>query len=134
MEEESILEEFKNVKLQLKEKSMDEEEFDATRETCMLLGGKLMDIRAKQHRCYSDNEDLEIVINREIMAIRYNITLSVVIFIYIGFAIECIALIVGLKIKISSKWMLNKSEQVHLSGKEAQHHLIDSDPESPLHL
>lgn len=84
MEEESILEEFKNVKLQLKEKSMDEEEFDATRETCMLLGGKLMDIRAKQHRCYSDNEDLEIVINREIMAIRYNITLSVVIFIYIG--------------------------------------------------
>ena len=51
---------------------MDEEEFDATRETCMLLGGKLMDIRAKQHRCYSDNEDLEIVINREIMAIRYN--------------------------------------------------------------
>lgn len=72
MEEESILEEFKNVKLQLKEKSMDEEEFDATRETCMLLGGKLMDIRAKQHRCYSDNEDLEIVINREIMAIRYN--------------------------------------------------------------
>lgn len=49
---------------------MDEEEFDATRETCMLLGGKLMDIRAKQHRCYSDNEDLEIVINKEIMAIR----------------------------------------------------------------
>ena len=69
-EEERILEEFKKVKLQLKEKSMDEEEFDATRETCMLLGGKLMDIRAKQHRCYSDNEDLEIIINKEIMAIR----------------------------------------------------------------
>ena len=64
------MEQFKNVKLQMQEKSMDEEEFDATRETCMLLGGKLMDIRAKQHRCYSDNEDLEIVINRDIMAIR----------------------------------------------------------------
>ena len=49
---------------------MDEEEFDATRETCMLLGGKLMETRAKQNRCYSDNEDLEMVINREIMAIR----------------------------------------------------------------
>ena len=50
---------------------MDEEEFDATRETCMVLGGKLMETRAKQNRCYSDNEDLEMVINREIMAIRY---------------------------------------------------------------
>ena len=50
---------------------MDEEEFDATRETCMLLGGKLMDIRAKQHRTYSDNQDLEVVINRDIMAIRF---------------------------------------------------------------
>ena len=72
MEEERILEEFKKVKLQMKENSsmMDDEEFDATRETCMVLGGKLMDTRAKQHRCYSDNEDLEIVINREIMAIR----------------------------------------------------------------
>ena len=72
MEEERILDEFKKVKLQLKEKSamMDDEEFDATRETCMVLGGKLMDTRSKQQRCYSDNEDLEIVINREIMAIR----------------------------------------------------------------
>lgn len=70
LEEESILEEFKRVKLQLKEKSMDEEEFDAARETCMVLGGKLMDIRAKQHRCYSENGDLEVVINRDIMAIR----------------------------------------------------------------
>ena len=72
MEEERILEEFKKVKLQMKENSsmMDDEEFDATRETCMVLGGKLMDTRAKQHRCYADNEDLEIVINREIMAIR----------------------------------------------------------------
>ena len=51
---------------------MGEEEFDATRETCMLLGGKLMDIRAKQHRCYSDNSDLEMVINRDIIAIRYS--------------------------------------------------------------
>ena len=51
---------------------MDEEEFDATRETCMMLGGKLMETRAKQTRCYSDNEDLEVVINKEIMALRYN--------------------------------------------------------------
>ena len=60
------------MKLQLKEKSsmMDEEEFDATRETCMILGGKLMDTRSKQLRCYADNEDLETVINKEIMAIR----------------------------------------------------------------
>ena len=73
-EEERILDEFKKVKLQLKEKSsmMDEEEFDATRETCMMLGGKLMETRAKQTRCYSDNEDLEVVINKEIMALRYN--------------------------------------------------------------
>ena len=56
---------------------MDEEEFDATRETCMLLGGKLMETRAKQNRCYSDNEDLEMVINREIMAIRYLSVLAV---------------------------------------------------------
>ena len=52
---------------------MDEEEFDAARETCMMLGGKLMDIRAKQHRCYSENEDLEVVINRDIMAIRFTL-------------------------------------------------------------
>ena len=73
LEEERILEEFKKVKLQLKEMSMDEEEFDAARETCMMLGGKLMDIRAKQHRCYSENEDLEVVINRDIMAIRFTL-------------------------------------------------------------
>ena len=68
------MDEFKKVKLQLKEKSsmMDEEEFDATRETCMMLGGKLMETRAKQTRCYSDNEDLEVVINKEIVALRYN--------------------------------------------------------------
>ena len=73
LEEERILEEFKKVKLKLKEMSMDEEEFDAARETCMILGGKLMDIRAKQHRCYSENEDLEVVINRDIMAIRFTL-------------------------------------------------------------
>ena len=43
LEEERILEEFKNVKLSLKEMGMDEEEFDAARETCMVLGGKLME-------------------------------------------------------------------------------------------
>ena len=101
MEEERILDEFKKVKLQLKEKShvMDEEEFDATRETCMVLGGKLMETRAKQNRCYSDNEDLEMVINREIMAIR-SLLVLIIQFLFI--------INLDLRTKISKRWIWSK--------------------------
>jgi len=71
LEEERILEEFNKVKQGLKTSSMDDDTFEATRETCMVLGGKLMDIRSKQLRCYSDNEDLETDINKEIMTLRF---------------------------------------------------------------
>merc|ERR1712215_7362 len=39
--------------------------------TCMMLGGKLMDTRSKQLRCYADNEDLEMGINKDIMTLRF---------------------------------------------------------------
>ena len=71
MEEERILEEFNKVKQGLKTSSMDDDTFEATRETCMFLGGKLMDIRGKQLRCYSDNADLETTINKDIMTLRF---------------------------------------------------------------
>ena len=45
LDEERILEEFNKVKQGLKTSSMDDDTFEATRETCMFLGGKLMDIR-----------------------------------------------------------------------------------------
>merc|ERR1711936_1221389 len=71
LEEERILGEFNKVKQYLKTSSMNDDEFDATRETCVLLGGKLMDIRSKQLKCYTDNEDLEVTVNKEIMTFRF---------------------------------------------------------------
>merc|ERR1711970_1362419 len=71
LEEERILEEFNKVKQGLKTSSMDDDTFEATRETCMVLGGKLMEVRSNQLRCYSDNEDLETDINKSIMTLRF---------------------------------------------------------------
>merc|ERR1712106_770404 len=71
LDEERILEEFNKVKQGLKTSSTDDDTFEATRETCMFLGGKLMDIRNKQLRCYNDNEDMETEINKEIMTLRF---------------------------------------------------------------
>ena len=65
------MEELTKVKQGLKTSSMDDDTFEATRETCMFLGGKLMDTRSKQLRCYSDNEDLETTINKDIMSLRF---------------------------------------------------------------
>ena len=50
MEEEQILEEFTKVKECLSTNHMDEDEFEAARETCLVLGGKLGAIRRKQDR------------------------------------------------------------------------------------
>ena len=74
MEEEQILEEFTKVKQCLQNTSMDDDTFEAARETCLVLGGKLGGIRRKQDRCYTDTRDLEIVIDKEIVECRYEDT------------------------------------------------------------
>ena len=71
MEEEQILDEFTKVKQCLQNTSMDDDTFEAARETCLVLGGKLGGIRRKQDRCYTDTRDLEIVIDKEIVECRY---------------------------------------------------------------
>ena len=71
MEEEQILEEFTKVKECLSTNHMDEDEFEAARETCLVLGGKLGAIRRKQDRCYGDTKDLETVIDKEIVACKF---------------------------------------------------------------
>ena len=71
VEEEQILEEFNKVKECLSTNHMDEDEFEAARETCLVLGGKLGAIRRKQDRCYGDTKDLETVIDKEIVACKF---------------------------------------------------------------
>lgn len=71
VEEEQLLGEFGNVKAALLgSPGMDDEMFEATRETCVVLGGKLTDVRTRQLLCYSASRDLESAINKEIMAVK----------------------------------------------------------------
>ena len=71
VEEERILGEFVNVKASIASSCMvDEDEFEAARETCLVLGGKLMEVRGQQERCYQDNEDLEAAVDRDIVRLR----------------------------------------------------------------
>merc|ERR1712227_180935 len=71
VEEEQILDEFTKVKQCLATNHMDDDTFEAARETCLVLGGKLGGIRRKQDRCYADTKDLEMVIDKEIVACNY---------------------------------------------------------------
>lgn len=71
VEEDQLLEEFGKVKQVLITNSMDEETFEAAKETCLVLGGKLGDVRHKQLMCYSDSRDLETNINKDIMTLRF---------------------------------------------------------------
>ena len=51
--------------------SMDDEYFEATKDTCVFLGGKLTEVRNKQLLCYSASRDLETAVNKDIMTIRW---------------------------------------------------------------
>ena len=66
--------EFNRVKEALLTNSLNDETFEATRETCLVLGGKLGNIRQRQTRCYSDTSDLELVINKDIVALKFEDT------------------------------------------------------------
>merc|ERR1712088_183703 len=71
VEEERLLGEFKKVKDALITASMDDEYFEATKDTCVFLGGKLTEGRNKQLLCYSASRDLETAVNKDIMTIRF---------------------------------------------------------------
>jgi len=71
VEEERLLDEFKKVKDALITASMDDEYFEATKDTCVFLGGKLTEVRNQQLLCYSGSRDLETEINKDIMTIRF---------------------------------------------------------------
>merc|ERR1712147_306705 len=71
VEEERLLGEFKKVKNALITASMDDEYFEATKDTCVFLGGKLTEVRNKQLLCYSASRDLETAVNKDIMTIRF---------------------------------------------------------------
>merc|ERR1712018_581561 len=71
VEEERLLGEFKKVKDALITASMDDEYFEATKDTCVFLGGKLTEERNKQLLCYSASRDLETAVNKDIMTIRF---------------------------------------------------------------
>merc|ERR1711981_117154 len=71
VEEERLLGEFKKVKDALITASMDDEYFEATKDTCVFLGGKLTEARNKQLLCYSASRDLETAVNKDIMTIRF---------------------------------------------------------------
>merc|ERR1712001_772400 len=71
VEEERLLGEFKKVKDALITASMDHEYFEATKDTCVFLGGKLTEVRNKQLLCYSASRDLETAVNEDIMTIRF---------------------------------------------------------------
>merc|ERR1712173_495478 len=62
---------FKKVKDALITASMDDEYFEATKDTCVFLGGKLTEVRNKQLLCYSASRDLETAVNKDIMTIRF---------------------------------------------------------------
>lgn len=67
-EEYQILAEFTTVKECLESTGLDEDTFEAARETCLVLGGKLGSIRNQQSRCYTDTRQLELDIDKEILA------------------------------------------------------------------
>ena len=82
MEEEQILVEFSRVKQCLATNHMDDDTFEAARETCLSLGGKLGVIRRRQDRlskliifvfpytfcrCYMDVKDLETTIDKHVI-------------------------------------------------------------------
>merc|ERR1711990_1431742 len=71
VEEERLLGEFKKVKDALITASMDDEYFEATKDTCVFLGGKLTEVRSKQLLCYFASRDLETAVNKDIMTIRF---------------------------------------------------------------
>merc|ERR1719195_1431044 len=71
VEEEQILEEFTKVKQCLATSNMDDDTFEAARDTCLVLGGKLGAIRRRQDRCYGDTRDLELVVDKEIVALGH---------------------------------------------------------------
>ena len=66
--------EFNRVKEALLTNSLDDETFEVTRETCLVLGGKLGNIRQRQTRCYSDTSHLELVINKDIVVLKFEDT------------------------------------------------------------
>merc|ERR1712123_125005 len=71
VEEEQLLGEFGKMKQVLITNSMDEETFEAAKETCLVLGGKLGDVRHKQLVCYSDSRDMETSIIKNIMTLEF---------------------------------------------------------------
>jgi len=71
VEEERLLGEFKKVKDALITAKMDDEYFEATKDTCVFLGAKLAAVRNDQLVCYSASRDLETDINKSIMTIRF---------------------------------------------------------------
>jgi len=50
---------------------MDDDTFDAAKQTCFVLGGKLSDVRTRQLMCYSNSRDLETEINNNIMKLNF---------------------------------------------------------------
>ena len=69
-EEYQILAEFTKVKECLESTRLDEDTFEAARETCLVLGGKLGSIRNQQSRCYTDTRQLEVDIDKQILACK----------------------------------------------------------------
>ena len=67
-----MLGEFARVKAALLANSMDDDTFDAAKETCLVLGGKLAEVRTRQLLCYSNSRDLETEINQNIMKINFD--------------------------------------------------------------
>ena len=53
---------------------MDDDTFDACKQTCLVLGGKLSDVRTRQLLCYSGSRDLETDINNNIMKLSFQPT------------------------------------------------------------
>ena len=72
MEEEQLLGEFGRVKAALLANCMDDDTFEAAKETCMVLGGKLSEVRNRQLLCYSSSRDLETDINNTIMKLSFD--------------------------------------------------------------
>jgi len=71
VEEEQILSAFNEVKEELKNSTMDEEDYEATKETCLFLGMKLQGVRSEQKNCYLENMNLEVSVNKEIMTLMF---------------------------------------------------------------
>ena len=71
-EEEQLLGEFGRVKAALLANCMDDDTFEAAKETCMVLGGKLSEVRHRQLVCYSNSRDLETDINNNTMKLSFD--------------------------------------------------------------